>query len=271
MQKAAYISGLLVFALVGAAVYQAAARPSTLSQSNSSIIEVRSELEALQLVEQARVELDQFEALLDAATTERPEARSGVEAPGPAARAGAGVRFGSHVAPISLIGEPAWSELAAYENLRDDRIAARRTESSPAAFAALPLLPVSSSFSGAGRGAVGIPVPPVIRPTPPERGQIRRSFRSGRILGNDAAPAIALVRLAYFALRNGYHGGVDTSLDDHIPSRNFSALPDRSRVLAAILPFSFSPSFLKATAFEISVTGQIYTARDSHIYIGDVA
>ena len=269
MHRAVIITGLMAITLLGAAVLHFAGGQKPTSRSNSSIIEIRSEADALQLREQARLELDEVEALFDAATS--PQLEPGIDAFGQEREVQAGVRDNPPAAPVSVMDEPVWFELAAYESLRDARLAAVHSQQSRTAVVALPLLPVSSSFSGAGRGAVGIPATPAVGLDSPPLDQTRERFRASSLAIHRTAPAIALVRLAYFALRNGYHGGAGASLHESYPSRNFFALSYRSRTFVRSVPFSFFQSILKATAFEISVTGQIHTACDSQTHIGDVA
>ena len=269
MHRAVIISGLLATTLIGAAVLHFAGGQKPTSRSNSSIVELRSEADAVQLVAQAQLELDAVDALLDAAA--RPEPDAALDAIGPERAVQAGFGDNPPAAPVSVIDEPVWFELAAYESLRDARLAAAHAPRSRTAVVALPLVPVSSSFSGAGRGAAGVPAPPVVGLDSPPLDQTRERFRASSLSIHRTAPAIALVRLAYFALRNGYHGGAGAGLHKSYPFRNFSALSYRSRTCVRSVPFFCSQSIPKAPAFENSVTGQIHTACDSYTHIGDVA
>ena len=269
MHRAVIISGLLAITLLGAAVLYFAGDQQPTSRSNSSIIEIRSEADALQLREQARLELDEVEALFDAAARPEPDPAMDTYRKDREVQAGAGEN--PPAAPVSAIDDPVWSELAAYESLRDARLAAAHSPRTRTAVVALPLLPVSSSFSGAGRGAAGVPATTAVVLDSPSLDQTRERFRASSLSIHRTAPAIALVRLAYFALRNGYHGGAGASLHKSYPSRNFSALSYRSRTFVRSVPFFCFQSILKAPAFENSVTGQIHTACDSYTHIGDVA
>lgn len=269
MHRAVIISGLLATTLIGAAVLHFAGAQKPISHSNSSIIELRSEGDAFQLREQAQLELDQVEAMFDSAAHPEPDAGMDAIEPDREVQAGAGDNPPS--APVSISDQPVWSELVAYESLRDARLAAAHAPRSRTAVVALPLLPLSSSFSGAGRGAVGIPAVSGLSTETPELDQIRGHIRAGSLSTGRTASGIALVRLAYFALRNGYHGREGADRFKLYPSHHYIAFRYPSRVPASTPSFFFSLSIAKAPAFEISVTGRIRTARDSYTHIGDVA
>ncbi|MEQ9366947.1 MAG: hypothetical protein RIF32_22095 [Leptospirales bacterium] len=278
MLRAGKYSTVALIVVIGGLVVRAQLDPNSARPTVSSIIESDSEAEILELRVQVQSELDQVEALLDAAAAAaRPQA----------AETAASQRQSSKQAdppeetgPLTFAAPavPAWFELAEYDSVQDQRLAQFRDASvPPAVLAAAPVLPASQSFATNGQGAVGcfsalaVASPPVVT----------RSFRgllpAPAAIDYHSAASITLLQLSYHALRNGYHGGQGIThpvltLSARLRPSSASRPVRVSRDLSPTHSISFSIYFFpKAAAFELPVTVQKRAARDSHTHIGDVA
>ncbi|MEQ9365663.1 MAG: hypothetical protein RIF32_15570 [Leptospirales bacterium] len=200
----------------------------------SSIIETHSPEAVEELHAMVQSELDMMESMLDAAHAKR--------------RLGDAFEWEStnqQPPDFALSAQPdaSWSEIAEYEAVRDERhamyLAARSKPRT--AVCAWPGIPGPASFGMGAHNVAGV-LNSVSGNTAIHgvHSRILRADRHGPDLC-DVDPAASALSLAYFSIRNGYHGGQGGLIYNTTPATfSHTVLQSGSRVNAPALLLSFS-------------------------------